>query len=214
MTQPPVLLIGGGKTGARVRRRLRARGIPTRSASRSTPIAFDWRPPDGWDAAPERVEKAYITRELVRPALLRRLSARPHYRGRTRLAGRRCARILRRRRGYCRSRCGGADRRASCGKTPRSHRPALTFAEAIADIAAAIGRSVRYRRIPVAEFATRRRELQLPDDLVALLCELFTVVLDGRHTAMASGVETALGRPLRDFAEFEHEAVLRDAWRP
>lgn len=274
MTQSPVLLIGGGgKTGARVHRRLQARGIPTRRVSRSTSIAFDWQRPDGWDAALEGIEKAYITfqpdlavdgaaaaiaelGERARRAGLRHLVL---LSGRGEPGAQRAEAALRAcgipwtivraswfnqnfSEGYLRDGIIAGELALPAGDVrepfvdaediaeiaaaalidarhagklyevtgPR----ALTFAEAVTDVAAAIGRPVRYRRIPVAEFATRLREQQLPDDLVTLLCELFTVVLDGRNTAMASGVEAALGRPPRDFAEFVREAVLQDAWRP
>lgn len=49
MSQGTILIIGGGgKTGARVNARLRARGIATRPVSRSTETPFDWERPEGW----------------------------------------------------------------------------------------------------------------------------------------------------------------------
>lgn len=55
------LVLGGtGKTGRRVAARLRARGVETRVASRSTRPAFDWNTPATWDAALEGVSAAYI----------------------------------------------------------------------------------------------------------------------------------------------------------
>jgi hypothetical protein len=47
MSQRPILIIGGsGKTGGRVNTLLQARGIATRSVSRSTAIPFDWTRPE------------------------------------------------------------------------------------------------------------------------------------------------------------------------
>jgi uncharacterized protein YbjT (DUF2867 family) len=56
------LVLGGtGKTGRRVAERLRARGVPTRIASRSTTPALDWNDPSTWGAALDGVTAAYIT---------------------------------------------------------------------------------------------------------------------------------------------------------
>jgi len=62
MNNDPILIVGGaGKTGCRVEARLRQRGLATRSASRSTPIPFDWAARAGWPAALEGAAKAYVT---------------------------------------------------------------------------------------------------------------------------------------------------------
>jgi len=55
------LVLGGtGKTGRRVAERLRARGAPTRIASRSDTPAFDWNDRTTWQAAFDGVTAAYI----------------------------------------------------------------------------------------------------------------------------------------------------------
>ncbi len=71
---------------------------------------------------------------------------------------------------------------------------ALTFAEAVAEISHAAGRSIHYRRISSEEFASGLRQAGLTEDLVSLLDELFAVVLDGRNSAVTYGVEEALDR--------------------
>ncbi len=56
------LVLGGtGKTGRRVAERLKARGVPTRVASRSGTPSFDWNDRSTWDVALEGVTAAYIT---------------------------------------------------------------------------------------------------------------------------------------------------------
>jgi uncharacterized protein YbjT (DUF2867 family) len=56
------LVLGGtGKTGRRVAERLRARGTPTRIASRSGTPAFDWNDRATWQAALDGVTAAYIS---------------------------------------------------------------------------------------------------------------------------------------------------------
>lgn len=89
---------------------------------------------------------------------------------------------------------------------------ALTFAEAINEIARAIGRPVRYRQVSPAEFASTMRP-HVPEDTIKLFVELFTTVLDGRNTPVRPGVEQALGRPARDFSDFALAAAAAGAWR-
>jgi uncharacterized protein YbjT (DUF2867 family) len=62
MSPRPILITGGdGKTGARVKKQLEARGLPVRAVSRSTAIPFDWTKPETWPPALEGVSKAYVT---------------------------------------------------------------------------------------------------------------------------------------------------------
>jgi uncharacterized protein YbjT (DUF2867 family) len=90
---------------------------------------------------------------------------------------------------------------------------ALTFAEAVAEIAAAVGRPMRYRQVPPEAFAAAMQQAGVPADIIALLDELFTVVLDGRNAQVMPGVEQALGRPARDFADYARRAAAAGAWR-
>jgi uncharacterized protein YbjT (DUF2867 family) len=90
---------------------------------------------------------------------------------------------------------------------------ALTFAEAVAEIAAAVGRPVRYRQVPPQAFAAAMQQAGVPADIIALLDELFTVVLDGRNARVMPGVEEALGHPARDFADYARRAAAAGAWR-
>jgi uncharacterized protein YbjT (DUF2867 family) len=90
---------------------------------------------------------------------------------------------------------------------------ALTFAEAVAEIAAAAGRPIRYTQVAPEDFAAAMRQAGVPGDTIALLNELFTVVLDGRNAQVMPGVEEALGRPARDFADWAHRAAAAGAWR-
>ena len=89
----------------------------------------------------------------------------------------------------------------------------LTFAEAVAEISKAAGRPVRYTQISPQVFAAGMRQAGVPEDVIALLDELFSVVLDGRNSQVMHGVEEALGRPARDFSEYARAAAASGAWR-
>ena len=89
---------------------------------------------------------------------------------------------------------------------------ALTFADAVAEIAAATGRPIRYSQISPEDFAAGMRQAGVPDDVVALLAELFTVVLDGRNSHVTRGVEDALGRPARDFSDYARATAATGVW--
>ncbi|MDQ2588359.1 NAD(P)H-binding protein [Saccharothrix yanglingensis] len=61
MNNGTTLVLGAtGKTGRRVAARLRLRGTPVRTASRSSPTRFDWSDPDGWDEVLRDVAAVYV----------------------------------------------------------------------------------------------------------------------------------------------------------
>ncbi|HEX6021779.1 MAG TPA: NmrA family transcriptional regulator [Solirubrobacter sp.] len=89
---------------------------------------------------------------------------------------------------------------------------ALTFDEAVAEIAAATGRQIRFTPVPVDAFAAAMREAGAPDEEAALVAWLFTEVLDGRNAQPQDGVRRALGRAPRDFAEYARRTAATGAW--
>src|SRR3954449_2066471 len=99
------------------------------------------------------------------------------------------------------------------GKTYELTGPrALTFAQAVEEIAAASGRQLAFVEAPVEAYAAAAREEGVPSEVVDLLNYLFGEVLDGRSVAVADGVQRALGRPPRDFADFAREAAATGIW--
>jgi uncharacterized protein YbjT (DUF2867 family) len=82
----------------------------------------------------------------------------------------------------------------------------LTFAEAVAEIARATGREIRYVPVSVDHFAAAAYQ-DLPGELIELLTYLFTEVLDGRNAHLADGVQRALGREPRDFRDYARDAA-------
>ncbi len=61
--EPGLTLVVGatGKTGSRVAERLKHKGVPVRSGSRSANPAFDWLKDSTWDACLKDVEQVYIS---------------------------------------------------------------------------------------------------------------------------------------------------------
>jgi uncharacterized protein YbjT (DUF2867 family) len=88
----------------------------------------------------------------------------------------------------------------------------LTFAAAADEIARATGRQVRFLPITSREFTAVMTDTGLPGDLVAVLTEVFAELRDGRSASTTDGVERALGRPPRDFAEFARRAAASRVW--
>ena len=88
----------------------------------------------------------------------------------------------------------------------------LTFADAVAEIAAATGRDVRYVPVSVEEHAERALAAGVPTDVVDALTHLFSEVLDGRNARLADGVQRSLGRQPKDFAAFARDAARSGAW--
>lgn len=89
---------------------------------------------------------------------------------------------------------------------------ALTYAEAIAEIARGTGRDVRYRRIPAEAFASGLGSQGVPKDLRDLLVEIFATVLDGRNATPTSDVRQILGREPIGFGDFARRASAAGVW--
>ncbi len=88
----------------------------------------------------------------------------------------------------------------------------LTFADAVEEISRAAGREVRYLPVSIEEHAAGAAEQGVPGDVVELLTYLFSEVLDGRNAHLADGVQRAVGREPRDFADYARVAVATGVW--
>ena len=89
---------------------------------------------------------------------------------------------------------------------------ALTFAQAAAEISEAVGYPVKFTQITIDEFLEALRGEGLPEEMLWLMRELFTVVFDGRNSKPTAGVEEALGRPATDFSEYLRKVMATGAW--
>jgi uncharacterized protein YbjT (DUF2867 family) len=269
-TSPILIIGGGGKTGRRVDSKLRAGGFATRPVSRSTPIAFDWEKPQGWDAALSGVGMAYVTfqpdlaiegaaetiasfADLARRKGLERVVL---LSGRGEPTAQRAEAALQNAgvpwaivraswfnqnfsEGYMLDGVLGGEIALPARPVPEpfidaddiadvavaaltdarhvgklyevTGPRALTFAEAVAEVAHATGRPVRYRQVAADDYASGMRPYA-PEDVVQLMLELFTVLLDGRNSHVVNGVEEALGRPARDFTAWARDTAASGVW--
>jgi hypothetical protein len=73
----------------------------------------------------------------------------------------------------------------------------LSWADAVAEIAQAAGRRISYLPVSLEEYATLLTENQVSADVVKMLTDVFTEVLDGHNAYLTDGVQRALGRPPR-----------------
>jgi uncharacterized protein YbjT (DUF2867 family) len=88
----------------------------------------------------------------------------------------------------------------------------LTFADAVAELARATGREIRYVPVSSEEYAVAAAGQGVPTEVIDLLTYLFGEVLDGRNARLADGVQRALGRQPRDFSRYARDATAAGAF--
>lgn len=88
----------------------------------------------------------------------------------------------------------------------------FSFNEAVSEIAGATGRKLSFHPVSFADYEAALREQALPEDVIMLLRYLFTELFDGRNANVAHGVEEALGRKPRRFADFARKAAVEGIW--
>ena len=88
----------------------------------------------------------------------------------------------------------------------------LRFDAAVAEIAAAARRPIAYERVTPAEFVAGMVGQGVPEEEAQVFAEIFDTVLDGRNAHLADGVQRALGRPPRDFAEYAAATAATGVW--
>lgn len=88
----------------------------------------------------------------------------------------------------------------------------MTFSEMASELKSATGRPITYVPITFEDFHAGL--VEVGGEFVA---DVFTGIaretLDGRNAHLCDGVQEALGRPPRDFAEFARRAVAMGAWK-
>ena len=91
---------------------------------------------------------------------------------------------------------------------------ALTHADVVEEVSRATDRVIRYQDIPLDVFTDALEAEGVPGDVVGLLRYLFAEVLVPENSDVSDGVQQALGRPPRDFAEFARDAARAGVWDP
>ena len=88
----------------------------------------------------------------------------------------------------------------------------MTLEDVATDISIASGRKVKFVPVPHEDFIDDLTESGAPGDVVWMLDYLFATVLDGRNAHLTDGVQRALGRPPKDFADYAREVAERGVW--
>jgi uncharacterized protein YbjT (DUF2867 family) len=89
----------------------------------------------------------------------------------------------------------------------------LTFRDAVAEIAEAADREIRYVPVSLEDYAAGAADHGVPAEFVGFLTYLFGEVL-GRSPYVTDGVERALGRQPRDFADYARTTAATGVWTP
>ena len=87
----------------------------------------------------------------------------------------------------------------------------LSFADAVRNVAEVSGREIEYVPISSELYRAALTEHAGPE-LANLLTDLFSEVLDGRNSWLGEGVQKALGREPRDFADFCRASAATGVW--
>ncbi len=233
-----------GKTGNRVANQLEAQGIPVRHGSRSADIPFDWDDPQTWPAALAGVDKVYLTYypDLAVPgsvdaiSKLTELAVNAGVSRLVLLSGRNEAEAEKAERVVMASglqwtvvRCAFFAQNFSEGawldevlagtvslpvdSVQEPFVDADDIADVVAEIGAAEGRDISFVSVPLEDYTAMLTEYGLPQDFIWLLNHLFTEVL-GSKVQLGDGVQRALGRDPKDFAEYVREAAATGVWTP
>ncbi len=87
----------------------------------------------------------------------------------------------------------------------------MTFADMAAELSRAMGRTVQYLPISFEDFHAEIAHAN--GEMIAdVITDIARETLDGRNANLADGVQRALGRTPRDFADFANKAAMSGAW--
>ena len=89
----------------------------------------------------------------------------------------------------------------------------LTLADVAAEISLASRREIAFVPVPHDAFVAEVAASGAPQDVVWMLDYLFATVLDGRNAYLTDGVQRALGRQPKDFADYAREIAATGVWK-
>ncbi|MGW3510493.1 NmrA family NAD(P)-binding protein [Streptomyces sp. NPDC000994] len=84
----------------------------------------------------------------------------------------------------------------------------LSFHDIATELSKATGRQITYIPVTVDEYRKALEDNGLPVEFA----DLFELILDGRNAHLVHGVEEALGRKPKDFADFARDAAATGVW--
>jgi uncharacterized protein YbjT (DUF2867 family) len=89
---------------------------------------------------------------------------------------------------------------------------AISFGAAADLIAKATGRTIRHLDVDPGVYVEQQVAHGMPADVAGMFAGIFTAIRNGQDSALADGVEQALGRPPRRFEDYVAEAAAAGDW--
>jgi len=83
----------------------------------------------------------------------------------------------------------------------------LTFPQVVEELSKAMGRPVIYKAVSIPEYAKELVQHGFSEEESLPIAQLLADVLDGRNASLDDGIQRAIGREPKDFAEFAHTEV-------
>ena len=88
----------------------------------------------------------------------------------------------------------------------------LTLGDIAEELSNATGRTIKYTPVPHDAFVQGVAESGAPQDVLWMLDYLFATVLDGRNAYLTDGVQRALDRQPKDFADYARDVAGTGLW--
>jgi len=88
----------------------------------------------------------------------------------------------------------------------------LTLADITEKLSNATGRTIKHTPVPHDVFVNSVATSGAPQDVLWMLNYLFATVLDGRNAYLTDGVQRALGREPKDFADYARDVARTGLW--
>ncbi|WP_062982400.1 NAD(P)H-binding protein [Nocardia anaemiae] len=89
---------------------------------------------------------------------------------------------------------------------------AVTLAEAVATISEVAGREIRYVPLSVEDYVAELVEQGLPTADAEAFADMVAPIREGTDEYLSDGMQRALGRPARTFAEFAKSTAAAGGW--
>jgi len=88
----------------------------------------------------------------------------------------------------------------------------LTFEKCVSMIADAIEQPIAFIPITTSDLLGGLKQQGQPEEVLWLMNELFTHVMDGRNSYVTQDIEKVLGRPAKRFEEYVSKTVAEGSW--